>query len=92
MFQASTGELTVIDPVREAAEIARLEKQQKKQDEFFAWMSQPVGGVNNVSGFEDEDEGGFGRLGGPATRLRNPLSAPGGGRGGKGKGKGSKAD
>ena len=92
VFQASTGDLTVIDPVREAAEIARLEKQQKKQDEFFAWMSQPVGGVNNVSGFEDEDEGGFGRLGGPATRLRNPLSAPGGGRGGKGKGKGSKAD
>ncbi len=86
VFQASTGELTVIDPVREAAEIARLEKQQKKQDEFFAWMSQPVGGVNSVPGFDDDDnEGGFGRLGGPGARLRNPLSAPGGGRGGNAK-------
>lgn len=84
VFQATTGELAVVDPVREAKERARLESRQKAQDEFFAWMSQPVGGAVGAPGLNDDDgEGGFGRIGGAAARLRNPLSAAGGGRGGK---------
>lgn len=85
VVQAATGELAVIDPVREAAEKARLEKQQKAQDEFFAWMTQPVGGAAVAPGMDDDGEGGFGRLGGAGSRVRNPLSAAGGGRGSKSK-------
>lgn len=85
VVQAATGELAVIDPVREAGEQARLEKQQKAQDEFFAWMTQPVGGAVAAPGMDDDGEGGFGRLGGAGNRLRNPLSAPGAGRGARSK-------
>lgn len=89
VVQAATGELAVIDPIREASEQARLEKQQKTQDDFFAWMSQPVGGAaaapGAVPGFGDDDEVGFGRIGGGGPRLRNPLSAGGNARGSKSK-------
>jgi hypothetical protein len=82
VVHAATGELAVIDPVREAGEKARLEKQQKAQDEFFAWMAQPVGGAGlGAPGLDDDGEGGFGRIGAGGPRLRNPLSATGGGRG-----------
>ena len=80
VVQAITGDLAVIDPIRQAAEQARVAKKQKEQDELFAWLSQSAAAAPGAAGLMSGDgESGYGG----AARTRNPLAA-GNGRGAAG--------
>jgi len=72
VVRAITGELEVIDPIRQAHEQALVSRKQKSQDESFAWLSQSAaaapGAAGLMSGDGESDYGG-------AARTRNPLAA-----------------